>query len=257
MTEPSRHQEDARSGGFWSILRPSGRVLLVVAAPGEWRAVRRGLGMAGDADHDPEPWLVEPVGDRVDLILCGVGKANAAGATARAVDHKRYGLVVSLGIGGALPAADGVPLVGDAVVGVRSVFGDDGLATPSGFVPCREIGFPVGIGGTDGVPALVRAVEAARRFVEHAGVIATVSSCSATDAGARALAGRTGAVVEAMEGAAVGLVAVRCGVPFVELRVVSNTTGDRDRQAWDLERAFERLARLTGDAVGGPWEGNG
>jgi futalosine hydrolase len=228
---------------------------LVVAAPGELRAVLRGLGAARGAN--PEPWAVVPCGGRLDLVLAGVGKANAAGAAARAVDAERHGLVVSLGIGGALPTADSEPAVGEAVAGVRSVFGDEGLATPGGFVPCREIGFPVGVGGSDGVPAWTAAVDAARGVVEHAAVIATVSACSATDAGAQDLAERSGAVIEAMEGAAVGLVAARCGVPFVELRVVSNTTGDRDGQRWDLELAFERLARLARDVAGDPAKGNG
>jgi nucleoside phosphorylase len=57
---------------------------------------------------------------------------------------------------------------------------------------------------------------------------------------------RTGALAEAMEGAAVGMVAARLGVAFAEVRVISNNTGDRGGQAWDLPGALAGLTRLIG-----------
>ena len=35
-------------------------------------------------------------------------------------------------------------------------------------------------------------------------------------------------------------------MPALELRVISNSTGDRDRQAWDLDLAFARLGAMAG-----------
>ena len=67
---------------------------------------------------------------------------------------------------------------------------------------------------------------------------------------AHEVARRTRAVAEAMEGAAVGFTARRLGLAtgsapaFAELRVISNTTGDRSRQVWDLPRALSRLEQL-------------
>jgi futalosine hydrolase len=49
-----------------------------------------------------------------------------------------------------------------------------------------------------------------------------------------------------MEGAAVALAAVRLGLAFGELRVISNTTGDRARQQWDLKGALARLTDVIG-----------
>jgi hypothetical protein len=63
---------------------------------------------------------------------------------------------------------------------------------------------------------------------------------------------RTGAAVEAMEGAAVGLTAanlafaVGSAAPaFCEARVVSNTTGDRAGQRWGLAEALARLREFA------------
>jgi futalosine hydrolase len=75
--------------------------------------------------------------------------------------------------------------------------------------------------------------------------IATVSTCSGTDAAATEIAHRTGAAAEAMEGAAVGLVAFRHKVAFAEVRVISNTTGDRSRQVWALEESLAELGKFV------------
>jgi nucleoside phosphorylase len=58
--------------------------------------------------------------------------------------------------------------------------------------------------------------------------------------------GRTGAIAECMEGAAVAHVGVRLGIATGELRVISNTTGDRSGQRWDLKGALSALEKVIG-----------
>ena len=48
-----------------------------------------------------------------------------------------------------------------------------------------------------------------------------------------------------MEGAAAAHVCVLYGVPFLEVRGVSNMVADRDRSAWDLEGAAARAAHAA------------
>jgi len=84
---------------------------------------------------------------------------------------------------------------------------------------------------------------------------ATVSNCSGSDPLALAIARRSGAAVETMEGAAVLQVCAHFGVPVVQLRCVSNRTGDRARGGWDLRGAVDRLhaaVRVLASAQG--WE---
>jgi futalosine hydrolase len=50
-------------------------------------------------------------------------------------------------------------------------------------------------------------------------------------------------VAEAMEGFGVATAAAGAGVPFAELRAISNLVGPRDRAAWRLEDAFAALRR--------------
>ena len=106
------------------------------------------------------------------------------------------------------------------------------------------------------VPADPGLLAMLRPIADRVGPIATVSTCAGTDVIAQNISRRTGAVAEAMEGAAVGFTALcvsasagRRVIPFVEARVISNTTGDRDRQRWDLRGALDGLSALAGGIV--------
>lgn len=242
----------------------------MVAAPKEARAVSRGI---MGREVEPDHWALTPMGERFDLLLSGVGKSNAGGATARAIDLARHAGVINLGIAGVLAdtiveescavvvgggtivssQASTRPLaLGEVVVASESVFADEGSATPDGFIDVARLGFPPIARGAAfasvSVPCDEMLVRALVREFTHSAPVATVSTCSGTDAAARDIARRTGAAAEAMEGAAVGLAAWRIGgfaLPFVEVRVISNTTGDRAAQRWDLKLAFERLTDVA------------
>jgi futalosine hydrolase len=81
------------------------------------------------------------------------------------------------------------------------------------------------------------------------GPIATVATCSGTDEAAESIPRRTGALAEAMEGAAVVHAARRLGTPALEIRAISNTTGDRAEQVWDLDRALSALGVAVRELV--------
>lgn len=218
------------------------KLLLVVAAPSEARAV------AGDRASVVLPWAPTSIVEGVDIVLSGVGKANAAGATAAALATGVYGAVISLGVGGVLPGSTAA--IGDVVLATGSVFADEGVESVAGekWETMASLGFPTAIDG-DGVAGDAEFVELLRPLAARVGVIATVSTCSGTDARAAAVVKRTGAIVEAMEGAAVMLASARLGVPGAELRVVSNTTGERVKQQWELKRALAIVGEVARSIV--------
>jgi futalosine hydrolase len=223
------------------------RLVLVVAAPAEALAARRPF--LPESSDVPAAWTRGRLTDRIDLLVTGVGKVNAAGACARLLDPGTDGGVINLGLAGALPG--GPPLLA-AVTASRSTFADEGLLSPEGFIDCAAMGFPLGdFSGSSprADPALVAACLAC---TDASGPVATVSTCSGTDAAAAQVVARTGAVAEAMEGAAVLQVAQRLGIPAAEVRVISNTTGDRPRQRWDLPGSLACLSRVIGRLAGRP-----
>ena len=91
-------------GGLLESVTRDRRVLVAVAAPAEARAVLGGFGGANaDPDGAETAWKLVAVSDRFDVVVTGVGKANAAGAVARVTDPARHGAVLSVGVAGALP----------------------------------------------------------------------------------------------------------------------------------------------------------
>jgi futalosine hydrolase len=192
-------------------------ILVVTAVDAERDAVRRGLGATGS----------------VEVTTVGVGPAAAAAGAAwrlaRATRAVR--LVVCAGIGGGV--ADRCR-PGDLVVATRTVAADLGADGPGGFVPLDELGF-----GVTSRIAVDLALPGAVR-----GAVLTVSTVTGTAATADALVARhPDAVAEAMEGFGVASAAAVAGVPFAEVRAVSNLIGPRDRAAWRIADALDALAR--------------
>ncbi|MBX3364222.1 MAG: futalosine hydrolase [Phycisphaeraceae bacterium] len=218
-------------------------LLFVTAARKEAAAVLDALG--GISDLAGKPWVAHPTAAGPRVVATGVGKAASAGGTAWVLDPTCDLLVVNLGVAGSLPGS-GVEL-GDVVIGTESVFADEGLVTDSGFLDIAALGFPPIPGASrSAIAGDVLGAEFAHGLGAHLGPVATVSTCSGTDGAAKSVAARTGALAEAMEGGAVGVVCARAGVRFVEIRVISNTTGDRQRQVWALDHALDRLGAVAG-----------
>lgn len=178
------------------------------------------------------------------VVVGGIGRTNAALAVARAWhEHGGFDAVLSAGIAGALPGSS--LSIGDVVVASASVYLEEGIATPSGFADLSSMGFDLGPFDGNVVPADEN-LFGRMKDLGVSGRIATVATCSGTDQAALEVVRRTGAIAEAMEGASVLHAAATFDMPALEIRVISNSTGDRDRQAWDLDLAFARLGAMAG-----------
>ncbi|MFI6762747.1 futalosine hydrolase [Micromonospora sp. NPDC050417] len=202
----------------------SAGLLIVTAVPAEAEAVRAGL-----------------TSTTVTVAPVGVGPAAAAAGTARllalaeAGGHP-YQAVISAGIGGGFPDR---AALGTIVLATRSIAADLGAESPDGFLPLDELGFGPSTVSAD--PALL---DRLRQALPRAtvGAVTTCSTVTGTAESARALAARyPDAVAEAMEGYGVATAAAQAGVPFAELRTISNPVGPRDRGAWRITEAFDAL----------------
>ena len=184
------------------------------------------------------------------VVVAGIGRTNAAASTAEALAEARaagapFAAVISTGIAGALPGSN--LAIGTVIVANACIYAEEGIALPEGQGDMRVLGFPLGDFEGNRVP-VDGALLVAFRALGPACEIATVATCSGTDAAALSVRTRTGAMAEAMEGAAVVHAARRVGVPAIEIRSISNTTGDRATQRWDIAAAFAALQRV-GDAL--------
>lgn len=170
-------------------------------------------------------------------LRLGVGKVASAVSMTQALIERRPAWVLLFGVCGAYPEGHGPGGrldVGDVCLVGEDWLGDEGVEVDDGFLPLAQLGLgSVGPfhadAGRTAATARVLGVPVVRG--------ATVSTCSGTDARSRALASGTGATVETMEGAAVAWACRAFGVPWVQLRCVSNRTGRRAAGGWDLPRA--------------------
>jgi futalosine hydrolase len=179
----------------------------------------------------------------VATLELGVGKIAAVMNLTAALAERRPQLVLQFGVCGAYPArhlrAGLAELhVLDTCVVTSEVVVDDGVQTPDGFLDLVQLGLA-------GAEPLLADVGRSRAIASLLGCPLVAGATVSTGAGIEALsqdyAARSGAQVESMEGAAVAAVCRRFDVAHVQLRVVSNRTGDRARSGWDLDRAVARI----------------
>jgi futalosine hydrolase len=227
------------------------------------------LGEMEVATSTSDESAVTPCGQRIPcsvnvvLAVGGCDKANTAHMLTCLLEAMRPGpsLVVQVGVAGAFRAPgegdDGrssraVPHLGDLVLATQEAYSDTGSSSPEGWLSAADLGLPIAqvagveLGGVFPLdPALVEAARAAVATIEwpgsltivHAGPCLTSSQITGRQADADALYERWGALAESMEGAAAAHMCALYGVPFLEIRGISNLVGDRDRGAWQVERA--------------------
>jgi futalosine hydrolase len=234
-------------------------VLVVTAVAAERDAAVRRLGPS-----EPRPDLPYDAVAAGNVIAAagGVGPVAAAVAVARllaALDRAGTpaSLVVSAGIAGGFA---GRARIGDAVIARNAVFADLGAATDDGFLDLAGLGLaggaplasPVTLDGLPTGNVLRGLVTGDVRTLDGlvTGDVLTLATMTGTDAGAAALAAaHPAAVAEAMEGYGVAWAAAEHGVPWAEVRAISNLIGRRDRSGWDIPAAFESLGAAVATVV--------
>jgi len=185
------------------------------------------------------------------VVAGGIGRTNAAAATTAAIlSDGPFSWVISAGIAGALPQS-GLS-IGDAVIANGCVYAEEGLMTPTGFNDMEAMGFSLGNFSGNCVPVDSWMLEKLSPL-GRVGTIATVATCSGSDEQSELVISRTCAICESMEGAAVVHAANRLGAPAIEIRTISNTTGHRESQQWDMNLAFTNLGRVVQDAIQTLW----
>jgi len=172
-----------------------------------------------------------------ESVQLGVGKVEATLALTRRLCAGLPDVVVNFGVAGAFPGA-GLE-VGDVCLVTQESFADEGLVTEGGFEDLAQLKL------ADRVEWSADAVWAKRvaDLLDEVPAVrgTTVSTISGTDGLAQAYADRVQPAVETMEGAAVARVCDAFGVPWVQLRSISNRVGDRARGGWDIRLAKTRL----------------
>lgn len=179
-------------------------------------------------------------GQEVYLAHLGVAKVNTAAGLALAIHTSKPERVIQFGVGGAYVGS--FLSVGMIAVAEREVHLDTGVRAAEGWLGMEEVGFPLldhlyNVFPTD--EALTLALERTTGAVR--GVFGTSETITGNFEDAEVLQRRFDLSVESMEGAAAAQVCAALGVPFAELRGVSNIVGERDKRAWNIPLAVRSV----------------
>ncbi len=165
-----------------------------------------------------------------DVLITGVGIPSSIFRLTRQMVHNHYDLVVQAGIAGAFGHA--FAKAGDVVQVMQDAFGDLGALENGHFNDLQqlELNFdPIWLpakGMITGLPQ-VKAITV-QTITGHMDIIETLSKKWQAD-------------IESMEGAAAAYVCHQKQVPFLQIRAISNTVGDRNKDNWQAATAIKNL----------------
>lgn len=187
----------------------------------------------------------------VRLAVCGVGRASTAFHLARLL-LARPQAVLQFGVAGAFP---GGPPLGGVALATEDVYADLGVITEERWLPAEALGIPLLERGQtryyDAFPCAAEPTAAAAATLDvPTGRFVTVETVTGSAARASELALRHRPVAESMEGAAAAHACALDGVPFVQLRAMSNVVGPRDRATWRMDEAVRTAGKAASHVAG-------
>jgi len=241
--------------------------MLITATDVEQEPVRTRMEISGTDHPLDRPWHRGSLSGKTALLIeGGVGQVNTAAALTLALTRYEPATILQFGVGGAY-VRSGLEN-GDIAIATGECYGDTGVLTPGGWMDMEEMGFPMLPGRNDGhgtalrtplynrIPLDAGRAENIRQCLESgleaesahriaAGPFVTVQQCSGVQSAGDKVAARYDGICENMEGAAAAHVAMANGIPFVEIRGISNRVVDRDLSRWDLPLAIRRCQQAV------------
>ncbi len=180
-----------------------------------------------------------PPAHSVRFLVTGVGIGASMYQLTRQLCRHKPQLVIQAGIAGTLDAAL-VP--GDTVVIETDTFGDAGVVEKEQFHNVFQMGLlePNAFPWTEGKLQNPYAAWLALPGLKKAAAI-TVNEVTTNEERIRQYRLQWGAQIESMEGASLHYACLMESVPFLQLRSISNTIGERDKSKWRLKEAVHNL----------------
>ena len=190
------------------------------------------------AATEPEIEAIRPrLPANVDVLVTGVGMVATAARCARSLAIDRYDLALNIGLCGSFDPAFApgtvVHVVRDQIAELGAEDGDQFMSVEAMQLPA-EWTF---VNSTPPSMAALRALPAVNGI--------TVNTVHGNERSIAAVLDRFRPEVESMEGAAFMSACLLSGVPFAQVRAVSNIVERRNRGAWRIADALSSLTQAT------------
>jgi len=222
-------------------------ITLAFATAKEMKAALAGFGPQPEIGPG-ESARVTIFGKKVRVLITGISPVNAALSLGGLIgSQKDVAGVVGLGVAGVFDL-HALPF-GTAVLVCEEIWPEFGLHGPAGMDP-KALGFSLDADSVWDRIALDPDLAASNMglvldpsWPRHASL--TVAGVTGTEERAGVLFKRYGAHLENMEGFSLALGCRRAGIPFLEIRTISNQVGSRKPEHWDLKTALAGLKNVV------------
>jgi futalosine hydrolase len=224
------------------------RILIVAATDAEVDTIVERIG----ARRQPGNRLLEHSfdGRDVHMLVTGVGMVATAAWCSRALAERSYDIALNAGLCGSF---DESLVPGTVVHVVSDCLAELGAEDGDRFLTLQELGLEDAADARLGCAELRNpappAIDALDRLPKARGI--TVNTAHGHERSIAAVVARLHPQVESMEGAAFMYACLMHGVPFAQIRAVSNVVERRNRSAWKVRDALGALARAVADVVTG------
>lgn len=174
-------------------------------------------------------------GVQVDFLTTGVGMINAAFLLGGYLAKHQPDMAIQVGIAGSFSSA--YP-IGSVVEVSEESLPELGAESPEGFLGMQDLGFSIlEVEGTEYFNTLPNQ----SRFLTHLPWVTgiTVNRVSGTSETIQRINSAWNPGIETMEGAAFFLAMKQAGIPFMEVRGISNYVEPRNRSSWKIGEALQ------------------
>jgi futalosine hydrolase len=178
----------------------------------------------------------------VDVTITGVGMVATAARVARALALTRYDAAFAFGVCGSF---DRALTPGDVVHVISDGIPELGVEDGDRFVSLEELGLVTSTVIENTAPLSSPALDALPRVRSI-----TVNTAHGHEDTIAAIVRRANPQVESMEGAAFACACALSQVPYAQVRAVSNIVERRNRAAWRMDLAVQRLNDVARTILG-------
>lgn len=215
------------------------RILVAAATAAEIAPLAAAAGI--DPISPARPHHGRVAGHDVDLLVTGVGMVATAFWCATALARQSYDFALNLGLCGAF---DRSLALGSVVNVISDRLSELGAENGEAFLTLHELGLAASDDPPFGDGAVINhappAIASLQRLRSVRGI--TVNTVHGREASIAEVTRRFAPQVESMEGAAFMYACAIGGVPYAQVRAVSNVVERRNRAAWQIGPAVAALS---------------